>query len=165
MLGTLKTTIKRKIMKSLITFTFILSIVTFSFGQTTNLQLDTTLAKKLGADDYGMKMYVFVILKTGDNKTTDKQFIDSCFTGHLINIGRLAETKQLIVAGPFGKNSDDFRGLFILNVTTIAEANKLLETDPALKANLLKAELYPWYGSAALPEYLDISDKIWKIKP
>lgn len=152
-------------MKSIITFTFILSIVTFTFGQTTNPQLDTTLAKKLGADDYGMKMYVFVILKTGDNKTTDKQFIDSCFTGHLTNIGRLAETRQLIVAGPFGKNNDDFRGLFILNVTSIAEANKLLETDPALKANLLRAELYPWYGSAALPEYLDISDKIWKIKP
>lgn len=152
-------------MKSILTFAFILSIATLTFGQTTNPQLDTTLARKLGADDYGMKMYVFVILKTGDNKTTDKQFVDSCFTGHLANIGRLAETKQLIVAGPFGKNNDDFRGLFILNVTSIAEANKLLGTDPALRANLLSAELFPWYGSAALPEYLDTHNKIWKIKP
>jgi len=152
-------------MKSILTFTFIISIATLTFGQTTNPQLDTTLAEKLGADVYGMKMYVFVILKTGDNKTTDKQFVDSCFTGHLANIGRLAETKQLIVAGPFGENNDDFRGLFILNVASIAEANKLLGTDPALKANLLSAELYPWYGSAALPEYLDTHNKIWKIKP
>ena len=69
------------------------------------------------------------------------------------------------MAGPFGKNDSGFRGLFIINVPTIAEANKLLETDPAIKANLLKAELYPWYGSAALPEYLEAHDKIWKAKP
>lgn len=152
-------------MKSILLFTLLLSNVTLTFGQSTNPQLDTILSKKLGADDYGMKMYILVILKTGDNKTTDKQFIDSCFTGHLANIGRLAETKHLIVAGPFGKNNDDFRGLFILNVSSIEDATKLLQTDPAVEANLLRAELYPWYGSAALPEYLDISNKIWKIKP
>ncbi|MBK6949065.1 MAG: hypothetical protein IPH16_14310 [Haliscomenobacter sp.] len=152
-------------MKSLITFIFILSIVPFAFGQTTNPQLDTTLAKKLGADDYGMKMYVFVILKTGDNKTTDKPFVDSCFAGHFANMERLVETKQLVLAGPFGKNNDDFRGLFILNVPSIAEAGKLLETDPEIKATLLRAELYPWYGSAAISEYLNAHNKIWKIKP
>ncbi len=34
-----------------------------------------------------------------------------------------------------------------------------------IKADLLDVELYDWYGSAALPEYLDASDKIWKEKP
>jgi len=77
----------------------------------------------------------------------------------------LAEIKQLIVAGQFGKNNDDFRGLFILNVTSIVEANKLLETDPAIKANILIADVYPWYGSAAIPEYLNTNNKICKIKP
>lgn len=134
-------------------------------AQTTNPQLDTALAKKLGGDDYGMKKYVLVILKTGNNKSTDKKFIDSCFAGHMANMGKLADAKQLIVAGPFGKNKDDFRGLFILNVTTTAEAEKILVTDPAFNSNLLKAELYPWYGSAALSEYLPIHDKIWKKKP
>jgi len=38
----------------------------------------------------------------------------------------------------------------------------LLETDPAIKEGLLEADLYSWYGSAALPLYLDASDKIWK---
>ena len=147
------------------TFLFFLLVSKSILGQTINPQLDTLLAKKLNADEYGMKMYVFVILKTGDNNTKDKNFIDSCFTGHLANIGKLAEKKQLIVAGPFGKNTSDFRGLFILNVPTVEEANKLLETDPAIKSNLLKAELYPWYGSAALSEYLDDHDKIWKLKP
>ena len=152
-------------MKSI--FAIIISIIlaTSALGQSVNPELDTTLAKQLNADEYGMKMYVFVILKTGGNKTADKAFIDSCFTGHMANIGRLAETKQLIVAGPFGKNKSDFRGLFILNVRTTEEAKLLLETDPAIKANLLTAELYPWYASAALSEYLNTHNKIWKIKP
>jgi len=29
----------------------------------------------------------------------------------------------------------------------------------------LDFELYKWYGSAALPEYIEFSDKIWKVKP
>jgi len=29
----------------------------------------------------------------------------------------------------------------------------------------LDMELFSWYGSAALPEYLPFSDKIWKAKP
>lgn len=139
--------------------------MTSTNAQTTNPKLDTDLAKKLGGDDYGMKMYVFVILKGGDNKTTDKKFIDSCFAGHLANITRLAAEKKIVVAGPFGKNDSGFRGLFIMNVPTIAEAKKLLDTDPAIHADLLKPELYPWYGSAALPEYLEFHDKIWKSKP
>ena len=68
-------------------------------GQSTNAKYDSALAHKLGADDYGMKNYVFVILKPGDNKSTDKQLQDSCFEGHLKNIQRLAAQRQLIVAG------------------------------------------------------------------
>ncbi len=152
-------------MKTILTVSLILTLATLSFAQTPNPDLDTTLAKKLGADDYGMKKYIFVILKTGDNKTTDKKFIDSCFTGHLHNMSRLVLLKQLVVAGPFGKNTADYRGLFILNIQSVEEANKLLETDPAIKANLLKAECFAWYGSAALSEYLDAHNKIWKVKP
>ena len=152
-------------MRSALVLVLILCIANFAFSQTTNLRLDTALAKRLGADDYGMKMYVFVILKSGDNKSTDRKFVDSCFNGHLANIQRLADAKQIIVAGPFGKNENDFRGLFILNVSTVDQANKLLATDPAVNARLLKADLYPWYGSAALSEYLSFHDKIWKKNP
>ncbi|HMQ49995.1 MAG TPA: hypothetical protein PKA00_21375 [Saprospiraceae bacterium] len=152
-------------MKSLAIFFFLFSTTTALWAQTTNPRLDTALATQLGADEYGMKMYVFVILKSGNNPTTDRSFIDSCFTGHLANIRRLAASNQLIVAGPFGENDSDFRGLFILNVPTPEEAEQLLETDPAIKAALLKAELYPWYGSAALPAYLEVHDKIWKSNP
>lgn len=130
-----------------------------------NPNYDSELAKKLGADDYGMKSYIMVILKTGNNKTTDQSFINNSFKGHLENINRLVEADELIVAGPLGKNDKTYRGIFILNVTTLEEAEELLQTDPAIKEGLLDVELYNWYGSAALGEYLEFSDRIWKVKP
>ncbi len=130
-----------------------------------NPNYDPQLAQKLGADDYGMKSYILVMLKTGSNKTTDKAFIGESFRGHLDNIGRLVTQGKLVVAGPLGKNENSYRGIFILNAATLEEAKALLATDPAIKENLLEAELYNWFGSAALPEYLEASDKVWKIKP
>lgn len=152
-------------LKLILIIALLVPLADISKAQTINPQLDTALAKKLGADTYGMKSYVFVLLKSGTNKTTNKAFVDSCFRGHMANIGRLADDKKLIIAGPFGKNEGDLRGLFILNVNTIEEANELLITDPAIKANLLKTEVYPWYGSAAISEYLQFHDKIWKENP
>lgn len=133
-------------------------------AQTVNPDYDSTLAKKLGADDYGMKSYVFAMLKTGSNTTTDKAFIDSCFSGHMANIVRLVNEGKLIVAGPLGKNDNAYRGLFIFNVSTMEEARELVQSDPAINSKLLDADLYNWYGSAALPEYLEAALKIGKYK-
>ncbi len=134
-------------------------------AQAQNPDFDEALAAKLGADDYGMKSYVLVILKSGSQNSADKAFVDSCFTGHMQNIRRLVDLGKLVVAGPIGKNDSGYRGIFILNTAEIEEANALLQTDPAIKEKLLAADLYPWYGSAALSEYLGASDKIWKVKP
>ncbi len=140
----------------------ILSSVVFS--QTLNPDYDSTLAKKFGADDYGMKSYVFAILKTGTNTTTDKAFIDSCFSGHMANIVRLVNEGKLIVAGPLGKNDNAYRGIFIFNVVSIEEAEELVQTDPAINSGLLDADLYNWYGSAALSQYLEAALKVGKYK-
>jgi len=130
-----------------------------------NPNFDEQLAKKLGADDYGMKSYILVMLKTGTNQSTDSDFIKASFRGHLDNINRLANEGLLVVAGPLGRNQKAYRGIFILNVTSIEKAEALLQTDPAIREGLLDAEIYNWYGSAALPMYLDYSEKIWKQKP
>ncbi len=133
---------------------------------TTNPNYDKELADKLGGDDYGMKNYFLVILKTGTNTTTDKELISESFKGHMENIHKLVEENKLTVAGPLGKNENNYRGIFILNnIKSIEEAVELLQTDPAIKNGLLDYEIFTWYGSAALPEYLPFSDKIWKSKP
>jgi uncharacterized protein YciI len=133
-------------------------------AQSANPAYDSVLAKTLGADDYGMKWYVMVILKTGSNKIEDKAIRDSLFAGHLNNINRLAGLGKLVVAGPFGKNDNSYRGIFILNVTSFEEANELLQSDPAIKAKIFDVDMYKWYGSAAISEYLKYHEKIENFK-
>jgi len=129
-----------------------------------NPKYDKALAEKLGGDDYGMKSYVFAILKSGPYKPTEKAITDSLFRGHIKNIQRLAAEGKLVVAGPLGKNDKEYRGIFIFNVKTIDEANALLQTDPAIKAKVFDTEVFQWYGSAALPEYLKYHEKLEKKK-
>jgi uncharacterized protein YciI len=142
----------------------ILSSVIMS-GQQVNPNYDSTLAKTLGADKYGMKMYVMVILKTGSNNVQDKATRDSLFAGHQKNIRKLAGMKKLIVAGPFSENDRSYRGIFILDVRSFEEAKTLLSADPTIKEKIFEPEFFHWYGSAALPEYMPVYDKIWKINP
>ena len=122
---------------------------------------DSILAKKLHADNYGMKMYVFVLLKTGTNSSTDKIAKEKAFAGHMKNIQYMADAGKLAVAGPF-ENGGNNRGIFILNVTTFEEAKTLLEGDTAIKEKYLEPELIQWYGSASLMETPEIHKKIQK---
>lgn len=114
-------------------------------------QYDSLLARQLGADAYGNSAYTFVMLRTGDVVEEDKQIRDSLFGGHMANMGVMAEAGKLVLAGPFyTKNNDQFRGIFIINSTDTIEVRELLRADPAINYGLLQADLYPWYGSAAL---------------
>jgi len=130
-----------------------------------NPNYDPILASKLNADEFGMKSYVFVLLKTGKNETTDRLLIEESFRGHMENINLLVEQEKLIVAGPFGKNQMNYRGLFIFNLKSIEETEQYLQNDPAISAGLLTYEICNWYGSAAIAVYLASADKIWKNKP
>ena len=152
-------------MKAFFIFIFAAGVFASGTAQQKQVAYNKALADSLGADEYGMKSYVFVILKTGPATETSKQKRDSLFTGHLANISRLADLGKLVVAGPMQKNDKAYRGIFILNVKTTLEAWALLDSDPAINAKLLEAEIYGWYGSAALPMYLNDHKKITKKNP
>jgi len=126
---------------------------------------DEALAKSLGADERGMKKYVFCLLKTGSNTTATKEETAKAFEGHMANMGRLAKEGKLVVAGPFVKNDKAYRGIFVFNVDTVDAAKALVDSDPAVQAKLLEADLTVWYATAALMETLKIHDKIAKPKP
>lgn len=148
-------------------FTILLFFLFLSLGkaQTENPHFDQALADSLQADNYGMKKYVLVILKTGESNIADKEKINDLFHGHMENISRLVEEGKLIIAGPLGKNEKQYRGIFIMNVPTIQEAEELVNTDPAISSGMLDVELFEWYGSAALPVYLETAKKITKENP
>jgi uncharacterized protein YciI len=152
-------------MKYILMLTMLVIFSASSEVKSNNPKFDPELATKLGADDYGMKSYVLVMLKSGSNNSKVESTKTAAFRGHMENIKRLVALDKLLIAGPMGKNDKSYRGIFILNVTTLAEAETLLSSDPAIKAQYLDAELYKWYGSAALSEYLPASDKIWKVSP
>ena len=148
-------------MKYFISF-IVLCLSLKAFSQ--NPDYNPTLAKELGADEYGMKMYTFVILKTG-SETVSQDSTQNLMRGHLENINRLAEEGLLTVAGPFGKNELDYRGLFIFSESDTAKVKELLLSDPAVAAGVFETEVIPWYGSAALPTYMETHEKIAKRNP
>lgn len=110
---------------------------------------DEALARRLGADDYGMRSYVLVVLKTGPNRMPDGPERDEMFRGHFANMKRLSDEGKLALAGPFD-GVDGWRGLFVFAVKDIDEAKKLTETDPVLVKGEMIAEYHRYYGSAAL---------------
>jgi uncharacterized protein YciI len=78
--------------------------------------------------------------KPGDDKTPEVQELQKA---HLDNINRLAATKKLVMAGPFGDDGD-LRGIFVFRVDSLKEAQDLAATDPMIKIDRLKIELLPW---------------------
>jgi uncharacterized protein YciI len=120
------------------------------------------LAQELGADDYGMKMYVMAFLKQGPNRDQTPEEAAKLQKAHMDNIGRMAENGDLVVAGPFAKNDQGIQGIYIFDVKTVEEAEALTKTDPAIKAGRLKMELIPWYGSAALMQVNEVHQKLSK---
>lgn len=125
-------------------------------AQTTHqkVEYDSLAAEKFGADQYGMKKYVMAFLKKGPNRDleSDKAALQKA---HLENIFKMAEGGKLVLAGPF-LDEGDLRGIYIFNVESVEEAEKLTRTDPAILAGSLVMELKEWYGSAALMAVNDI---------
>jgi uncharacterized protein YciI len=145
----------------IVLFAVMLCMITSANAQ--SVMYDSVLAKKTGADDYGMKAYVIAFLKTGDGKITDKNKINELLMAHLKNIGKMAAEGKLVLAGPMG-DQKGIEGIFIFNVKTIAEAEVLGQTDPAVKAGLFSIEYHPWYGTAALMEIPEMHKKLEKKK-
>jgi uncharacterized protein len=145
--------------KPILTLVLLFSGTILSLAQTT---YDEALAKKLGADERGMKKYVMAFLLRGDRVAEytpeQRQEIQA---GHMANIGKMADMGKLIVAGPFFGN-DDLRGIYIFDVQTLEEAKALTETDPAIQAGVLKMDLKEWYGSAALMMLPELYPKVTK---
>jgi len=131
-----------------------------------NPNYDPELAKKLGANEMGLRNYVVAILKTGPNDATVQgEERSKAFRGHFENMTRLSNEGKLAVAGPFGKNDKTFRGLFIFAVPTVEDAKLLAETDPAVKAGIFIVEYVPWFGSASLMATPEIHKRIAKTSP
>jgi uncharacterized protein YciI len=87
------------------------------------------------------KSYTFVFLNNKpDKEVLSKEKSDSIMQGHMNNIGRLAKEGKLLAAGPFEGGG----GIFILNTTSVDEANQWLASDPGVKAKRWNLEVLPY---------------------
>jgi len=124
---------------------------------------DAELAKRLGGNDNGMRMYILCILKTGPHDADFKgKERDDIFAGHMANIVKMADAGQLAVAGPFGKNDKSWRGLYIFTADKVEDAEKIVISDPAVKAGVFVYDLVPWFGTAAMMIVNETNKKIMK---
>ncbi len=112
---------------------------------------DSSQARRWGADEYGMRMYVLVMLKTGPAvATTDKSVIDSLMPAHLGNIQRLADEGKMAVAGPMSPNDLHYEGLFVMTTSKLSEAKAWVESDPMVQRHFLEPVYLGFYCSASL---------------
>jgi len=121
------------------------ALLTYLAGQ----KFDPEAAKSFDADTYGMRKYVMAFLRSGPKRPATKEEAQKLQLAHLENIEKMAAAGKLVLAGPF-LDGGELRGIYIFAVATIAEAEALTNSDPAIQAGSLAMELREWYGSAAL---------------
>lgn len=99
-----------------------------------------------------LKVYYLTFLRRGPKWTPEKTpETEKLQAEHMANINAMAKTGKLVIAGPF-ENAGEFAGIFVFKVGTLDEAKQLAQSDPAVRAGRLLADVHPWMlGEGSLP--------------
>ena len=122
---------------------------------------DAALAKRLGADEYGMRSYVLMLLRSSGHPVPKGPERDAMFKGHLANMHRLAQAGKLVMAGPLD-GRDGLRGLFVFAVKDIDAARALVATDPVIAKGEMVAEYHDFYASAVLMQINAMHERVMR---
>lgn len=97
-----------------------------------------------GDTTYVMKQYIFCLYLAGPDRSQSEEETNRIQAAHLEHINAMVEENGLLVAGPFGDDGEK-RGILVFDLPTVAEAEKAMSQDPAVKAGRLLHECHPWW--------------------
>jgi uncharacterized protein YciI len=104
-------------------------------------------AAKPAAQPVEFESYQLVLLRRPEHPreyAADK--LEEIQQAHLAHLRHLAQAGKLLVAGPLDDQPDPrLRGVEIFRAGSLAEAKRLAEEDPAVKAGRLEAMVMTWY--------------------
>lgn len=100
------------------------------------------------AASLGRAVYYAYLLRKGPAWTAEASpRLDALQKAHVANMGRLAEEGPLVLNGPLldaFQLGGDIRGMGVLKVDSLAQAQALLASDPMVQAGHLAFELHAW---------------------
>jgi uncharacterized protein len=89
-----------------------------------------------------MKQTFAVVLKLGEAWLPDKPVLEQPLRAHLDYMHQLQRDGALLSGGPFLDNTG---GLAILQADSQAEAERLMDNDPAVINKLFQYEIHEWF--------------------
>ena len=108
--------------------------------------LFTTFESKEAGTTYVMKQYFMVFLKKGPNRNQSEEEANQLQAAHLEHLNKLAESRYICLVGP-SDGTNDIQGFAVYSVPNKAEALRLANQDPMVKAGRLTVEVQPWWAA------------------
>lgn len=88
-----------------------------------------------------MKQAFVIYYRRGPAWVEGKSVFEQPLQEHLAYVKGLAARGTLRLGGPF---TDDSGGLIVVDAANVADAQALLEADPAVRDRVMTAEAHPW---------------------
>ena len=90
--------------------------------------------------------YFVFLHRPGPNWLKDKPITEQPLSAHFQYMSQLAEEEKLVVGGGF---LDDSGAMGVIQASNIAEVEKIVAADPAVRSNVVQAEVHPWFVTVA----------------